>query len=251
MGQHWYTADRQPMHEVEGKNGNMRSTTIRDARKLNLFPSVTTIIGMLDKPGLNQWIQTQIARATIDNPIQKGEKFDDWVSRIKKLGKEQGDRTAKIGTEIHDAIEQRWNNSVAFNKYFHIAEAVVNKIILYCETDEFEPEQIVIGDGYGGKVDLHNDDFVIDYKTKDIDDTKWAKLQSKSPLKMAYDEECMQLSAYRAALPPGATRMLNVFVDRTIPGRIYIYEHTENMYGQFQCLVDYWQRAKKYTPEQE
>ena len=63
---HWYTADRQPMHEVEGKNGNMRSTTIRDARELNLFPSVTTIIGILDKPGLNQWIQTEIAKAAAD-----------------------------------------------------------------------------------------------------------------------------------------------------------------------------------------
>jgi len=248
---HWYTTDRQPMHEVEGKSGAMRDTTIRDARKLNLLPSVTTIIGMLDKPGLNQWIQTQIARAAISHPIQIGELFDDWVLRIKKVGKEESEKTSKIGNEIHDAIEQRWQNSVAFNKYFHIAEAVQKAIIEYCKTDEFEPEQIVIGDGYGGKVDLYNDDFVIDYKTKDIDNAKWAKLRSDKPPKMAYDEECMQLSAYRAALPPGATRMLNVFVDRTIPGRIYIYEHTENMYGQFQCLVDYWQRAKKYTPEQD
>ena len=54
MGNHWYKQDGSPCYEVpyaDPKKG-MRSTTIRDARKLNLVPSVTTILQVMDKPGL-------------------------------------------------------------------------------------------------------------------------------------------------------------------------------------------------------
>jgi len=254
---HWYTSEAQPMHRVEGNNGKMRDTTVRDARQLNLFPSVTAIINLLDKPGLNNWKQGQIARAAIDNPIEKGELFKDWVARIKKLGKEETEKTATIGTDIHEAIRQIWEGSVAFNQYHNIAEGAVDAIIEYCGTDDFIPELTVVGKGYGGQIDLLGKDYIIDYKTKDISDHKYYQLQSDKPPKMAYDEECMQLSAYREAVASNSgmkfntcSKMLNVFVDRTIPGRVYIYEHTENMYAQFQCLVGYWQIAKKYIPEQ-
>jgi len=252
---HWYTKDRESMYEIAGKDGTMRDTTLRDARKLNLFPSVTTIIGQLDKPGLNAWLQGEVCKATLANPIEKGELLKDWILRIKKISKEVGESKAKIGTDIHDAIESIWRNDSASiisssGEYTEIAARTVEAIINHCNTDEFEPEQVVIGSGYGGKVDLHNEDFVIDYKTKDITDEEWDKIIAGKPKKMAYASECMQLSAYRAALPPGATRLLNVFVDRTVAGRVYIYEHTENMYSQFQCLVGYWQMDKKYIPEQ-
>ena len=42
---HWYTREGAPKYTVEAKNGNPRNTTLADARKLNLVPSVTTIIG--------------------------------------------------------------------------------------------------------------------------------------------------------------------------------------------------------------
>ena len=51
---HWYQADGTPAYEIVGANGKMRPTTLRDARKLNLYPSVTTIIRLMDAPGLDR-----------------------------------------------------------------------------------------------------------------------------------------------------------------------------------------------------
>jgi hypothetical protein len=53
---HWYSLDGKPCHTVPNKDGDgTRTTTLRDARKLQLLPSVTTIIGILDKPQLTKW----------------------------------------------------------------------------------------------------------------------------------------------------------------------------------------------------
>ena len=53
-GGHWYTQDGKPMHWVDKADGKgTRNTTLRDARKLNLLPSVTNILKLLNNPELN------------------------------------------------------------------------------------------------------------------------------------------------------------------------------------------------------
>ena len=54
---HWYSAAGQACHEVPNKSkpGTSRPTTLRDARTMKLLPSVTTILGLLDKPQLTDW----------------------------------------------------------------------------------------------------------------------------------------------------------------------------------------------------
>ena len=53
---HWYLRDGTPYHEVERADGKgMRSATLRDARKSLAFPSVTNILSILAKPGLDAW----------------------------------------------------------------------------------------------------------------------------------------------------------------------------------------------------
>ena len=51
-GSHFYDLAGKACHSQIGKNGLERNTTLRDARKLNLFPSVTGITGIFAKPGL-------------------------------------------------------------------------------------------------------------------------------------------------------------------------------------------------------
>ena len=43
---HWYTRSGEPMYTVKANNGQQRNTTLRDARKYDLVPSVTTIINV-------------------------------------------------------------------------------------------------------------------------------------------------------------------------------------------------------------
>ena len=53
-GGHWYTATGEPRHTMPKANGDgERNTTISDARKLKLYPSVTSILSLFAKPQLN------------------------------------------------------------------------------------------------------------------------------------------------------------------------------------------------------
>jgi len=53
---HWYRADDgKPQYTVPAKDGSLRPTTLRDARKMNLLPSVTTVMKIAAKPAINVW----------------------------------------------------------------------------------------------------------------------------------------------------------------------------------------------------
>jgi hypothetical protein len=54
---HWYTQEGEPMYTIIGANGKERNTTLRDAKKEGLVPSVTTIMGVVAKPALETWKQ--------------------------------------------------------------------------------------------------------------------------------------------------------------------------------------------------
>ncbi len=154
------------MHWVTGANGNERDTTLRDARKLNLFPSVTGILDLIAKPALTNWIVDQNILAALTIPRIEGESSDALCKSIKHDGREEGKAAAQVGTDIHDAIESIWNQKRPY-AYEDIANGAVYAILEYTQEEEknFNPELTVVGDGYGGKVDLHNEHYCIDYKT--------------------------------------------------------------------------------------
>ena len=53
---HWYLRDGTPFHETERADGKgLRSVTLRDARKVRAYPSVTNVLSILAKPGLDAW----------------------------------------------------------------------------------------------------------------------------------------------------------------------------------------------------
>lgn len=255
---HWYLQDGTPFHfQPDG-----RATTLRHARKENALPSVTTIMNLLDKPALTNWKMKQVLLASLTLPQIENEPPDNFAARIMRDAFKESEDARDRGSEIHNAIETWWKGKpLPKGDIGEIAWQAINQIIDYCDCDEFTPEATVVGDGYGGMVDLHNDEFVIDYKTKDITDKK-----------LAYPEHCMQLAAYEKALPPrvdpekaylyaqvGVTpdydtrRCINVFIDRTEPGKVIIHEwspeEVEHEWRRFQLLVKLWQLSKNYYPE--
>jgi hypothetical protein len=100
---HWYTRDGEPAYEVPAAKGGMRPTTLRDARKLNLVPSVTTIIRCAAAPGLELWKANQLMMAALTLPRRDGEAEKDWLSRVVQDSKEQARKAAARGTAIHAA----------------------------------------------------------------------------------------------------------------------------------------------------
>lgn len=238
---HWYTGDGTPMHWVEGANGKQRDTTLRDARKLNLYPSVTTILGILDKPGLHRAKESLLIERAWEYGVT-GASLD--TSSIYDEALAHWDEAREVGEEIHRDIEYIFNG-IAPTTHPDIAHRAVEAICEHTDTPrhEFIPEKTIVGDGYGGMIDLHNDKYVIDWKTKDIKNGK-----------LAYPDMCMQLVAYDKALGGPERKLVNVFVDRKQPGRIVIHEWSEgeaiDAWEKFQLLVKYWQLDKGYVPGQ-
>lgn len=240
---HWYTKSGAPMHYVPNKStGGTRDTNLTDAKKLNLSPSVTTILKVLDKPPLNRWIVDQALMSALTLPQKEGETLDEFKRRAAIDSKKEAREAAKIGTQIHDDIERVFkglntlvHHDIAREAHDYIVKLTGIKNGWVAEQSFSSPA------GFGGKVDLFHpeENIVLDYKSKDIKDiTK----------RMAYDENCMQLSAYSVGINMPDARLINVFVDRTEAGKVTHHEWNTNMYDRFECLLRYWQMANGHVP---
>ena len=234
---HWYTRDGEPMYTVASKSGSQRPTTLRDARKLNLVPSVTTILNVAAKPALNAWMQRQVLMAALTLPKIGGETEDEYIDRIIQDSKEQGRAAADAGTSIHASIQSFYEGGVFSEAHKKHVEGCVAEIANVFGVQEWRCESSFAHDiGFGGKADMYSSGIVLDIKTKDFSgDDKVAN----------YDEHLMQLAAYRVGLGMPTARCANVFVSRTDPGLVRIYEWPDEDlrrgWSMFCALLEFWQ----------
>ena len=241
---HWYTRDGAPKYTVEAKNGNLRNTTLADARKMSLVPSVTTIIGCAAKPGLEAWKLNQMMLASMTLPRAPDEPEDLYVQRVIKDSKEHARAAAQRGTEIHTALEHWYDGVMIGNMVEYqmgVGEEVKN---LFGEPKWVAEKSFACELGFGGKLDLYTDEgdgIVIDFKTKEFTDPKKVD---------AYDEHLMQLAAYRLGLNLPKARCANIFVSVTEPGLVVTKEWSEEdlQRGEemFYHLLKYWQAKNKH-----
>ena len=238
---HWYAQDGEPMYRIIGANGKERNTTLRDARKMGLVPSVTTILGVADKPALTAWKVDQALMAALTLPRIEGESLDDFKKRAAMDARQQSIDAADEGTRIHGAIEASFLGKKYAAEYEdHVLAVRVAVIDNFCEK-HWEPEKSFCSDlGFGGKVDLHSPDVVIDFKTKEF---------GPDDKVIAYDDQIMQLDAYRHGLGYPTATMANVYVSRSHPGEVRVIVHEEgNYFKRFKHLLDYWKLSKNYNP---
>ena len=239
-GGHWYTKAGEQAYTTSNKSkpGTERPTTLRDARKLLLLPSVTGIIDLTAKPALERWKQEQILLSALTLPKVPGEHLDDFAVRVREDSKEQAKVARETGTAIHGSLELAFQGK-SYQGHERVVAGVKCALVSHFGLQKWKPERSFAHPlGYGGKVDLWSDATVIDYKAKE----KFAK-------KMAYDEHAMQLNAYRHGLGLPTARIANVFVSWT--GEVEIHEwddeaENERYWGMFQDLLRYWQKFKKY-----
>jgi len=238
---HWYQQDGSPQYTVKAKDGSDRPTTLRDARKMNLVPSVTTVMKIMAKPGLDVWKNEQLLLAAMTLPRKETETEKEFIARIVADSKETGKQAAEKGTRIHESIE-KWYAGERNVEHVDTAKAFEKAVFEHFKThpDQKWLTEIAFASpmGFGGKVDLHSVEglgIVVDAKTKDFgpDD----KVD-------AYDEMLMQLAAYRYGLEIPHARCANVFASRTHPGLIKIVEWSEEDLAKgwemFLCLLQFW-----------
>lgn len=262
---HWYWPDGRPAYEIAKKDGSgVRPTTLADARKMNLLPSVTTILRILDKPALTDWKIEQAVLAAMTTPRIDGEADDAFVYRAlhRERHQDQESQIARdLGTGIHAAIEnfllsphrvispagemqstRHYLGPWIFPALFSVLQ----------RGSVLDVECCVIGDGYAGKLDLAQEApdaiWLWDWKTaKKLPD----------PKKGAWPEHVLQLSAYaRAWFSRSASKPIrtgNVYISTVEQGKFVICEHGpwEQAYScGFMPLVQHWQWATGYKPKQ-
>jgi hypothetical protein len=248
---HWYQQDGAPQYTVKAKDGSDRPTTLRDARKMDLVPSVTTILKVSAKPGLEAWKQEQMLLAALTLPRDPNESEKDFIARIVFDSKETAKSAAERGTRVHESIES-WFSGKKDVEHVTISKAFEEKIFNHFGTHPFQPWKTEIAFasplGYGGKIDLHctPDEhaplgIVIDAKTKEFDEDDAV---------VGYDEHLLQLAAYRHGLGMPHARCANVFASVTQPGLIKVVEWSEEElvkgWEMFQCLLRFWKLKNNF-----
>ena len=244
---HWYEPTGEPAYTTLSTDGRVRNTTLRDARKRSLLPSVTTIMGVAAKPALENWKVDQglLAASTLVRGVD--EPLESFMSRAKHESKQAGKIAATRGTEIHGEIEQgfrtagRGKPSVAYTAVVKVLDSLYPDEKWHAERSFASPR------GYGGAIDLHSDGVFVDFKTKDNLDP-----HTKAPV---YDEHGMQLSAYAEGVGVPAPRRMSIFIDRADPSIVSYYEWSLDTHARhlamFLTLLHYWKLHKKYDPTKE
>lgn len=224
---HWYSADGIPVYEVPRADGKgMRKTTVADARKYKLLPSVTTILGVLYKPGLASWINTQYVLAALTLPRVEAESLDEFAARVVRDAGREGQSAADAGTHIHKVVE--WYLTARDNSDAIIdmpTMSITDRLILDGFREWVKKHTIKVDHleysfgnpelGFGGRVDFLGEvdgvRVVADWKSQQTEPDKEVRI---------YPEWGPQLSAYAHGLGEPDLPGLSVVISRNEPGRV-------------------------------
>ena len=234
---HWYNRDGTPCYEVPNKSkpGQMRATTIRDARLLDLVPSVSTIGKIIYSASLQNWIQDQIVKAAWEIKTDHERDYYIWAGKVYEKAGEISSTAADTGSAIHKAVEEFLCGTIS-EQYFAWQKTFAGWWNgFYRAGDVFTSEGYIrTGFGYGGRYDLFvvtpEDRIIIDLKTQNTKGKKFTYYRSWG----------RQLAAY--AQPLKATRLISVVMDSQDSSKIDSYEwpEQEQLLAEFQASQILW-----------
>lgn len=263
---HWYlrlqSGKLEPCYEVERADGSgMRKTTLADARKMGLLPSVTSILSVIHRPQLEAWKQEQCIKAALTLPRLSNESEDDFAKRVVEDAFAQSDKAKELGTEVHNDIEAYliYRDRALFNKTVEmlgLESAKHSQSALDWIDNEIEHvhgvEMIVGGFGAAGKLDLHCTlkgigRAVVDFKTSAV---KRDKDGIKQPA--FWGEWHLQLTSYKAMLGDKDAALVSVVIDTAEPGPVFVHQWPKEDEAKalkvFLCAFEIWKWAKNFQP---
>jgi hypothetical protein len=245
---HWYDAEGRSAHVILGKNGNERNTTVADARKLGLYPSVTSILGIMDKPQLTNWKIEQAIMSSLTLPKEADETLEAYAKRIVKDSRESTTKAAEHGTRMHECME-----NILLGRTVSTDETLAPYIKTFTEWAEKNIEKTywcekgLVGAGYAGRCDAYVKlrgvgDAIIDLKNRKVN-------PKYDPF---YDTDCAQLWAYRAASENPKCACVSVVLASNDPEKLKTKVWDEDELYQagiaFCAMQKVWSWVKGYTP---
>jgi len=249
---HWYNRAGEAVFEVpKAKGGGTRKTTIADARKMGLYPSVTTVLGILDKPQLMDWKLEQVSLACYNCPPTGDEPFEGYHQHILHKAFEQVSDAADLGTAIHAALESHFQGQPVepeMSVYIDPVASLIERQRI--QFTEHELRLVNAQVGYAGTTDAvitqDGDSGILDFKSRKT---------KPGILCTPWETEVLQIAAYGVAKFGHVPEIgANVYISTTEKGRADIvwYTHKElaEAWTTFQSCVQIWQYLKSYRPPQ-
>ncbi len=196
---HFYSADGEPVWELPNKSkGGMRPVTLADAKKLDLLPSITTVIqgGRPTPFGLQRYKMEQFGQHLLTTPRLVDESDEAFLGRVNDDYQDAMEEAPDLGTAIHGAIADFLRSGKQCKSGL---EVIFAKIRAWIEryVDSFKLIERPLADpeaGYAGTPDALlcmrcGAYWLADWKTQAI---------QKKP--RVYDEWVIQLAAQRQLL---------------------------------------------------
>lgn len=245
---HWYTLTGEPMHEAN----------LRTARKENLLPSITTVIGQtLAARGLEIWKQNQILTAREELERLKDEPLEDFFRRVIDESRKYTRQAADKGNEVHDFCESFLNGDKVTTDDPATASAIT-WIEENVEEVYFTERALVMPElGLAGRCDALvklkgvPGRTVIDFKTR-----KFKEYKRTGWRPQWYNKDILQLSFYGACIAEGA-HVANVGIntnpdapdDTPAVLKLWGEEEQADAFSIVRSIVHVWQWDSKFTPE--
>jgi hypothetical protein len=255
---HYYLTTGEPCH------GNLR-----EARKAKALPSVTTILSVLAKPGLDAWKQETAILQSLTLPRLDGEADPVFAKRVVEASRTELQAAADRGTYVHNLAEQVLRGEdvdVVEAKYRPHLESL--RFWAKCVHEVVAQETVLVNEveGYAGRVDLiakigdanEHEVEVIDFKTR-----KFRKVGTFAggnpgvctvgdPHKVdSYSTDLYQLAAYCYCHFEEPVKCRNVYIDPAsgaIHDKLWSEEDVAEAYETFLSIAQVWRAEKNYDP---
>lgn len=258
----------------------MKVPTLADARKLNLFPGVSTILKVLHKEALVNWLVEQAVLAILTTPrlelpilnenfVEIGRRMetdDEFTKRVLSTDRVQDQETQIArdrGTQIHDGLDCLAQGKPVAEDILPWIKPAFDAVLKHGPI--LATEVSIVGRGYGGRIDLIQRAAVSDSYILWIWDWKSAK---RLPERGAYPEHRLQLAAYAQAVQEdifkkkGQTVNIftgNAYISTTKQGEFVLCPHEESpennwrktFVNGFAPLVAHWSWSNSYYPVQQ
>jgi hypothetical protein len=247
---HWYDAEGRSAHVILGKNGKERNTTVADARKMGLLPSVTSVQGILHKEQLVSWRIEQAIMSALTLPKEENETLEDYARRVVKDSKESTTKAAEHVTRMHEQAE-----NILMGRAVCKDEDLQPYIATFRKWSEENVEKThwcersLVGAGYAGRCDAYVrlkgiGDAIIDLKNR--------KVNKKYNTPPFYPHDGQQLWAYRNASENPKCACVSVVLASNDPEYIEHHQWDEDELYQagiaFCAMQKVWAWVKGYTP---
>jgi hypothetical protein len=233
-------------------NATVVEATLREARANHYYPSVTTVLDVINKPGVEIWKRNIVIDEAMKlNPIFAEHEIDEFKETVNYRAGIKFGEAAELGTRWHwDLVRYFVPDGIDINIPEATLHAIDEKLKdLEIHLEEHEISFVNMDDGYAGTIDAIGYRMAGEEKIPLVLDWKTQGTNGKSP--RYYDTWPMQLAAYMNGMGgPFVSEMWSVVLSTTDPGKVWFKRWQKNgiWWEAFDSAHILWCTLNNYNP---